>query len=301
MGREFPNLNYIKIGDDKMKKAIAIFLAAVTLLSLCACGKKEQEESELPTNVRDEEIEQREPELPDIAWNDEIEQEIVAAYLGVYPNHSENELEITCYGAFNGTYVVVISQADPNTLFHIEEVYNFYYYFDTDCTFDVYRDGKFADLYAAYSHHWLTDDNMLTVQRYHRAGNAALYETYEARKQDRASSVLDEAIEREIIAALVAAHENDRYPVAEDEVSLRCRGAFNGVYVLFVDVDSWDYTTAVYWVVVDDVEFVYPTGQKMTVYYNGSFCSLDEAYENEILSHDDLLTVQLNFNGIYQN
>lgn len=111
---------------------------------------------------------------------------------------------------------------------------------------------------------------------------------------------LDEAVEGEIIDAFVAVHSQDSYPVTEDEVSLRCYGAFDGVYVLFVDVSGWAYTMAIKNEVIAGVKFVYSCGQTLTVYADGAFYSLSEAYENKILSRQDLKAVQRNYKGDYQ-
>ena len=118
-----------------------------------------------------------------------------------------------------------------------------------------------------------------------------------SKSTDKTTIKLDTEIEKEIIASFVAKHSGDKYPVAEDEVSLRCYGAFDGVYVLFVDVIGWDYTMAIERDVIADVEFIYGSGQKMTAYSTGEFCSLSNAYANNILARDNLLTVQKNYSG----
>ena len=103
--------------------------------------------------------------------------------------------------------------------------------------------------------------------------------------------VLNKKTQREIITAFVKLHSNDYYTVTEDEVSLRCYGAFDGVYVIFED-GIWCRTEAVKSEVIAGVRFVYPNGLKMTVYCDGAFYTLSEAYENGILSYDNLLTTQ---------
>lgn len=103
---------------------------------------------------------------------------------------------------------------------------------------------------------------------------------------------LDVATQIEIVSSFVNAHSQDRYPITEDEISLRCFGAFDGVYVLFVDVESWGYTAAIEVDVIAGVKFIYSSGQKMYVYCNNAFYTILEAYENNILSCDNLLATQ---------
>lgn len=47
---------------------------------------------------------------------------------------------------------------------------------------------------------------------------------------------------------------------------------------------------------IDDITFFYHSSPPLDVYYAGSMYQLKEAYENEFLSHDDLLTIRLKFN-----
>ena len=109
------------------------------------------------------------------------------------------------------------------------------------------------------------------------------------------TSNIDKETTEEIKAAFIAAHVNDEPPVTEDEISLRCYGVFDNVYVLFVDVESWGYTGAIETDIIADVQFIYSCSQKMTVYSDGTFYSLPDAYENGILSRDELLTLQENY------
>ena len=112
--------------------------------------------------------------------------------------------------------------------------------------------------------------------------------------------VIHEDTQKEIITAFVNLHSNDTYPVTEDEVSLRCYGVFDGVYVLFVDVESWGYTTAIVEDTIAGVRFIYSCGQKMTVYSDGAFYSIAEAYENGILSYDNMLTAQQTYKAAHE-
>lgn len=111
-------------------------------------------------------------------------------------------------------------------------------------------------------------------------------------KFDSSLKNMNETVERKIITDFVAAHSEDVYPVEDKDVSLRVYGAFDGVYVLFVDVAGWAYTEAIKTEIVAGVKFVYSCGQTLEVYFDGAFYSLTTAYENGVISRANLRTVQ---------
>ena len=112
--------------------------------------------------------------------------------------------------------------------------------------------------------------------------------------------VLSKDIQREIVSAFVNAHSKDSYPVAENEISLRCFGSFDGAYVLFIDVASWGYSDAIEVDVISGVKFVYGDGRMMEVYYDGAFYSISEAYEANVLSYDNLLATQETYKAYHE-
>ena len=107
---------------------------------------------------------------------------------------------------------------------------------------------------------------------------------------------LQESTEKEIISAYVASSKD---PVTEEEVSLRCYAVFDGVYVLFVNA-NWSYAEVVTTDTVAGVKFVYSNAHEMTVYSDGDFYSLSEAYKNNILSKNDLLQLQKNYKSDHE-
>ena len=103
--------------------------------------------------------------------------------------------------------------------------------------------------------------------------------------------VLDEATQTEIKTAFYNKYI-DKYPnLGYEHLSLRCYGAFDGVYVIFED-GVWDTTCAVTSEVIAGVKFVYADALHMTVYCDGAFYTLAEAYDNGVLSYDNLLATQ---------
>lgn len=256
-----------------MKKILAILCVILGILGLCACGQTEAKQSE-------------------------EDDEIAVAYAELH-NGNASDVVYKSYGEFDGTNVLIISfkNSDVGDAERIEVVDGVDFYFNVWIKFDVYHDGAFYTLQEAFNNSWLTHEDLLTVRSNHRAANEKFYEDYEEEKETTKSPVvLEDAIKREIIAAFVEAHKNDKYPLSEEEISLRCFGAFDGAYVLFVDVKGLDYDTAIWKEVVADSEFMYSNGQRLTVYFDGSFYTLIEAYENGILSSENLQTAQWNYN-----
>ena len=79
---------------------------------------------------------------------------------------------------------------------------------------------------------------------------------------------------------------HDGIPV--DEVKLRCMGVFHGVYVMFIDVRNMMYADVITTDNVGGFRFVYSCSQRMQVWCDGQFYSLQQAYEAELLTQDDL-------------
>ena len=98
---------------------------------------------------------------------------------------------------------------------------------------------------------------------------------------------LTEAEQTEI--KTVVYNEHKHTGLSYEYISLRCYGAFDGVYVLFLD-GVWSHLDVVTSEVIAGVIFTYPNSIHMEVYCDGAFYTLSEAYENGILSYDDLLT-----------
>ncbi len=81
----------------------------------------------------------------------------------------------------------------------------------------------------------------------------------------------------------------------ENDITLRCYGSFDGVYVLFVDDSNALYSDLICKENVSGVEFIYSDSQQLTVYAEGEFYSLSESFEKGLLTHEELLEVQNNY------
>jgi hypothetical protein len=95
------------------------------------------------------------------------------------------------------------------------------------------------------------------------------------------------------------AYCEDAKDITVDEVSLRFFGVFQDTYVLLVDVSSYSYPTVIVSEMVDEYAFWYSSGHTMEVFHDGSFYSLQEAFDTDLLTTDDLQTVFDNYYGAY--
>jgi hypothetical protein len=95
------------------------------------------------------------------------------------------------------------------------------------------------------------------------------------------------------------AYCEDAKDITADEVSLRVFGVFEDVYVIFVDVSSYGYPTVIVSEMVGEYAFWYSSGHTMEVFHDGSFYSLQEAFDTDLLTTDDLQTVFDNYYGAY--
>lgn len=68
-------------------------------------------------------------------------------------------------------------------------------------------------------------------------------------------------------------------------------GAYNGAYVLFIDAAGFMYATAIEYDRIEDTVFMYASSHKITVYRDGAFYKLPQAYEEGLLTLEDVHSV----------
>ena len=149
-----------------MKKIIAVLIAVIGLISLCACGSKETDQIKID-------------------------------YAKLH-NVKASNVSYTVYGEFGGTYVLVVDVKGANysDSLHDLTVDGVDFHFTQIRTFDVYRNGEFCTLSEAFNSGLLTHDNLLSVRSNHRADYEQLYKSYEDNAQ----------ILEKITAAYIEAH-----------------------------------------------------------------------------------------------
>ena len=89
--------------------------------------------------------------------------------------------------------------------------------------------------------------------------------------------------------------------ISPDDVRLRFMGYFKDAYVLFVDVKDMMYAEVITTEKVAGFTFVYSCSQHMLVWHEGQFYSLKLAYDNGILTKEDLRTLVKDYYAAYPN
>ena len=82
--------------------------------------------------------------------------------------------------------------------------------------------------------------------------------------------------------------------VEEKYVDFICYGEFHGTHVVMFNEIALQVLTSE---TVDGVTFNYPTSLHLTAYNNGNFYSLQEAFDNGLLTHGNLVTLRNKFNS----
>ncbi len=105
--------------------------------------------------------------------------------------------------------------------------------------------------------------------------------------------VLDKEIEAEIKTAYFNLHKKDfdNCNATAADISIFFCGEYSGSYVMFVHSAVYSYEDAVSLEIIDGVLFNYSSGHKMDVYNNGMFYSVSEAFNQDLLTHNDLLNL----------
>ena len=108
--------------------------------------------------------------------------------------------------------------------------------------------------------------------------------------------VLDKEIEAEIRTAYYNLYKDafDEYALSEDDMSLRYYGKFSNSYVMFIDSILSIFPSVVSPEVIEGVTFEYGDPQRFEVYCNGKFYAVQQAYDNGLLTHDNLVDIAYN-------
>ena len=82
-----------------------------------------------------------------------------------------------------------------------------------------------------------------------------------------------------------------------EEVGLRIISQFGDTYALFVDLPFLMYTQAFWAEKVNDLIFRYSNGQRMYIYVDGAFYTFQEAFDEKIITDDQLTTIWEDYNA----
>ena len=128
------------------------------------------------------------------------------------------------------------------------------------------------------------------------------------------STTTSEVVERDIVSELgrIPAEEVsdvkhawiDHYELREESyssISIWLIGAFDDVYVMFVDGEAYFWTLPVLKKeTVGEYRFSYKNSHPIEVYYNGQFYTLKEAYNNQWLTDENIYDVYIRYKEYYE-
>ena len=180
--------------------------------------------------------------------------------------YTADDLTVTRYCSFGETHVVAIR--GPWDIGYLYSVYIVDGVIFAQPTFYVYHDGSFYSVYEAYENALLTHDELAHVQQ---KTNSSLFGYEEAMK----------VIKRHYVYNYTAFTISDSY----------CYGIFNDdTFVTLLSLQSTRYYFPEERVTeqVGGVDFARNSNQTFVVYHEGELFSLQEAFENGILSTPDL-------------
>lgn len=232
------------------------------------------------------------PETPETDPYPEISHEIKLAYLKTHTKDAmgkeltEDDIGLSYYGAFNDTYVLMIYGGVyiVGTMMTTVHVGGVIFEFADTQVFDVYHDGEFYTLQEAYDAGLLGSIELLQVQEKHKTEHPSLYA-----RLDRITS--------EIVSAYAAMREIPESKVMQPEFY----GIFQDTYVIMISARGDMFAAAEFTMTVDGVTFMFGDSLKFSVYHDGEFYSLQDAFYNGYLTHDDLLSVQRNHKFSYEH
>ena len=219
------------------------------------------------------------------AITEEEADKIIADYLkkDSDPNKFDYTYSVTCYAKYGSkpVYAVMINSDrwnyEPNErvekIFYRPENPNLHidFIFPSDQPLLIYTEGEFYTLNEAMQKSIMSFTQLILLRWPDRKGGGF------------SSFVYPIWLSHNELVEIVYSN-----PDTTGGWSYRCYGNFDGVYVIFADkkFKVWEPKTTVD--IVNGITFVYPNENKLQVCANGTFYSLNEAFEKKILSEAEL-------------
>lgn len=179
----------------------------------------------------------------------------------------------------------------------VSEIAGFKFVLDgSGCEILICEGGKITPLDEAYEKGTVTKSEVAFAHERHVAYRDSLLSGKEEiapptrLKVNVSSGRLSADEQREIVWEYIANSSN-----LESELNatyaVRCFGKFGNVYAVMID-GPWGYTQAIRNEVVAGYTFTFPDGQRMRIYKEGDFYTLNKAYELGIISEEDLVAIE---------
>ena len=179
------------------------------------------------------------------------------------------------YGTYNG-YVIIVSKGMATVVSSIY-IGNEFFYFGSSATIFAYKDGVFDRLSRVYEEGNISDEQLAELAKYHT---------------DKTFPGYDKAME--IIQAYVAVPEHEWLDTTD--IELWVYGKFENAWVVWVEYNEvWENDdNSTYTEIIDGITFEFTSPWFYEVYSNGSFYTISEAFEQGILSSQDIRTLYHN-------
>ena len=132
------------------------------------------------------------------------------------------------------------------------------------------------------------------VKFYFNSGNKIII--WRADNSDIDGSCIDGALAAQIKNDFVKNNDDGVHDIGSKDLRLTVYGKYIGTSVMFID-GPWYYQDVITTETVGGVEFVYGSSRTLTAYNGGRFYSLEQAYENQLLTYDDLLDIKSKYEG----
>lgn len=123
--------------------------------------------------------------------------------------------------------------------------------------------------------------------------SAAAFAACENREDDTTEDIIDSNIQSQIIDAWL--EKNTINNVNTSELSVDVRGVYGDSYVFYLN-GPFNYGSTLTHSFIDNVYFAYPDSHQLEVYNSGIIYTLEEAFDAQLLTRENLLDIQKNYN-----
>ncbi len=182
-----------------------------------------------------------------------------------------------CYGSFNGVYAVIADKKfmeyEPKTTVEIVGTYTFVY--PNENKIQICAHGNFYSLSDAYKTSIITDENLAEIYKIYTMSSKIKEEFY--------------ALYGEKFADV---------PNKYERISVMFHGIYDDVYVASIASDCCSIVKSPS-ETVNGITFTWMQQYDLNVYCDGKFYTLTEAFENGLLTNEQLLEVHEKYNTAF--
>lgn len=193
------------------------------------------------------------------------------------PESHNGGWKFRCYGSFNGVYAVIADKKymeyEPKTTVEIVGTYTFVY--PNENKIQICAHGNFYSLPDAYKSGIITDENLAEIYKIYTMSSKIKEEFY-ALYGDKFADV----------------------PGKYERISIMFQGIFDDVYVASIASDCCSIVKSPT-ETVNGITFTWMQQYDLNVYCDGKFYTLTEAFDNGLLTNEQLLEVHEKYNTAF--